>query len=107
MKFNFNDITYADVTVYPLLKDRPVRSESECTVQSIRAEKLLEILLTEPKKGLSSKDSISEFYSVIRKIHMGVLNHGQTNEKSISDCFSLQKRNLAINKNTADHHGRT
>ena len=66
-------------------KSTSKRSESE---QSTEAKELLNTLLTEPKKGFREKDSISDFYSDLASA-------------------KTEKRNLAINKNTADRHGRT
>lgn len=101
MKFDFNHISFADVHGYSMLKEESSnRSDAERTrrggrmEQRERAEKvkqagnLLKTLLTEPEKGILKKDSVSDFYSDLASP-------------------STKKRNLAINKNTADRHGRT
>lgn len=101
MKFDFSDISYSNVQGYPVHKNlQSNRSDAERaeragrTEQAERSERmqqagnLLHTLLTEPKKGLLKKDSVSDFYSDLASP-------------------STQKRNLAINKNTADRHGRT
>jgi hypothetical protein len=90
---------------YSLLK-----KTSEGTIKTEpenRADKLVDTLLTEPKKGLPKKDRISDFYSAIKGGSKGIFRNAHT--KRISDLASpsSQKTNLAINKNTADRHGRT
>ncbi|WP_421773857.1 hypothetical protein [Gracilimonas sp.] len=89
MKFDFNHISFADVQGHSMLKEEPSdRSNAERTERVKQAGNLLNTLLTEPDKGLLKKDSVSDFYSDLASP-------------------STQKRNLAINKNTADRHGRT
>jgi hypothetical protein len=121
VKFNFDHLSYSDVQGYSLLKessDKP--SDAERSERGIRAGKLLDTLLGEPKGGLAKEDSVSDFYSAIRvkgdiELHFQqyesnqILNQVQ-DDNSLSDDeqkASTQKRNLAINKNTADRHGRT
>lgn len=101
MKFDFNHISFADVQGYSILKEESSnRSDAERTErggrteQAERAERvkqagsLLNTLLTEPEKGLLKKDTVSDIYSDLASP-------------------STRKRKLAINKNTADRHGRT
>ncbi|MEQ8523662.1 hypothetical protein [Gracilimonas sp.] len=89
MKFDFNHISFADIQGYSMLKEESSnRSDTERAERIKQAGSLLNTLLTEPDKGLLKKDSVSDFYSDLASP-------------------STQKRNLAINKNTADRHGRT
>jgi hypothetical protein len=97
-------MSYADVNGYSLLKKRPSRrSDAEHSERGIQAGKLLDTLLIEPTGGLSKEDSISDFYSAIGD--KGVSQYYPTTNELASS--SPQKRTLAINKNTADRHGRT
>lgn len=89
MKFDFNHISFADVQGYSILKEKPSdHSKAERSERMKQAGNLLNTLLTEPEKGLLKKDSVSDFYSDLASP-------------------SIPKSNLAINKNTADRHGRT
>ena len=89
MKFNFSDILYANVQGNSLLGELPNgRNNSELTERGAQALGVLKTLLKDPEKDASRNDSVSHFYSDLA-------------------TPSTPKRNLAINKNTADRHGRT
>jgi|TARA_R100000005_G_C4999327_1_gene206057 hypothetical protein len=104
VKFNFDHLSYSDIQGYSMLKkSSSSRSDAERSERGIRAGKLLDTLLGEPKGGLRKKDSVSDFYSAIGG--KGVSQYAPTTIDSASS--STQKINLAINKNTADRHGRT
>ena len=102
MKFNFDQLSYADVQGYSLLKES--RNQHSKKEHSERAGNLLHTLLTEPQKKVPQKDSVSDFYTHLRK-HLKNTSQYAPVEDLASP--STQKRNLAINKNTADRHGRT
>jgi len=74
---------------------------SASTLRSKQAHNLLDVLLKEPKEGTPKTDAISGFYSAIAK------ERKKRPERSGSGSASTQHRNLAINQNTADRHGRT
>jgi hypothetical protein len=104
VKFNFDHLSYSDIQGYSMLKKSlSSRSDAERSERGIQAGKLLDTLLEEPKGGLSNEDSISDFYSAIGG--KGVSQYAPTTIDLASS--SPQKTNLAINKNTADRHGRT
>ena len=103
MKFNFDHISYSDVQGYSMLKGESTHhSDAERTERGNRAMKLLDTLLGEPEGGLSKEDSVSDFYSAIGS--KGISQYAPTKDLASP---ATQKRNLAINKNTADRHGRT
>ncbi len=105
MKFNFDNISYAEVQGYSLLKKTSTKKTE--TEPENGAERLLNTLLTEPKKGVPKKDRVSDFYSAIKDSSKGLFRYAHTDRISDLASPSPQKTNLAINQNTADRHGRT
>ncbi len=102
MKFNFDDISFADVQGYSMLKKSRTRQDQQ--KHSEQAGSLLNTLLTKPDKEVSATDSVSRFYSALKRRREEAL---QTPRSEPSSEKKEHLRNLAINKNTANRHGRT
>lgn len=102
MKFNFDDISFANVQGYSMLKKSKTRQTQQ--KHSEQAGDLLDTLLTKPEKEVSEKDAISRFYSALKRRREEAL---QTSRSDPSSQKKEHSKNLAINKNTANRHGRT
>lgn len=105
MKFNFDHISFSEVQGYSLLKTKKssISADATKTKNLVRTEILLQTLLNAPKDGLLKKDSILDFYAAISR------NCNDLRPHILTDRFTkiFEERTLAINKNTADRHGRT
>ncbi|HET8866115.1 MAG TPA: hypothetical protein VFM80_10495 [Gracilimonas sp.] len=73
------------------------------------AQHLFDTLLNAPypaTTGKYARDRISRFYAALKENYIGSFNY--MTELSILDTVPITiNTNLAINQNTADHHGRT
>lgn len=96
MKFDFSDISFADVMGYSMLKEGSDAERAEPVRKCIQAvhteqngaEKYVDTILN-PSIGTSQKrDSITDFYSDLASP-------------------STDKKNISNQQNTADRHGRT
>jgi len=106
VKFDFSDISFTGMP-------GAVGNDSECTESSDHsdrpmcgeqngAEKYVDTILNSSPKKFQKRDSITEFYSDLEN-RKDVLPYTLTGKKSDNRL----ERTFAINKNTADRHGRT
>lgn len=94
MKFDFSDISFADVNGYSILKEPAVGSNAERlkTGQTMNgntsAEKFIDTFLNQSIGKTQIRDSITDFYSDLASP-------------------STKEMNFSNQQNTADRHGRT